>query len=303
MNWEDERYVRLYTRDTGDWCALSWDAQALLMQLLRKADRAGVIQLGKRGRAALPLLLCHANEAERIDAALSELTEDGCVELHGGNLVIPNFTKAQESKQSDKQRQAESRAKRLAQARDSVVPTTNASQPVTDGHTESRIVTPNCAVPSRAEPAKELAPGSSTASAPAQGSLLPEEPKPKRARQPRATKGDPSLVALIWRAYSAAHEASPLYGTKPPWNDTVGGMLANLGRRLGKDAPEVAAFYVSHPDPYYAKKGHTVGPLVADAEKLHGEWKRGRHIQPRAGNLPQPERQPDILSTLTRKKS
>lgn len=95
MNWEDERYVRLYTRDTGDWCALSWDGQALLMQLLRKADRSGVIQLGKRGRAALPLLLFQAQHTKRIDEALTELTEGGCVELHESHLVIPDFVESQ----------------------------------------------------------------------------------------------------------------------------------------------------------------------------------------------------------------
>ena len=30
MRWEDERYVRVYTRDTPGWLSLSFDAQALL---------------------------------------------------------------------------------------------------------------------------------------------------------------------------------------------------------------------------------------------------------------------------------
>ncbi len=159
MNWEDERYVRLFVRDTGDWCALSWDGQALLMQLLRKADRSGVIQLGKRGRAALPFMLFHPGEATRIDVALAELTADGCVELHGNYLAIPNFTKAQETKQNDRQRQADSREKRLAQARqEPVIAATNVSHAVTDGHTLSHDVTlavpsvPSHAVPSHAVP-------------------------------------------------------------------------------------------------------------------------------------------------------
>ena len=66
MNWEDERYVRLYVRDTGDWCALSWDAQALLMHLLRKTDRSGIVQLGKRGRANLPAMLAMATRPREL---------------------------------------------------------------------------------------------------------------------------------------------------------------------------------------------------------------------------------------------
>lgn len=144
MNWEDERYVRLYTRDTGDWSALSWDAQALFMQLLRKADRAGVLQLGKRGRSALPFMLCHPTEADRIDAALSELLDDGCVELRGSFLVIPNFTAAQEAKQSDRMRQQESRQRRLAHARqEPVSEATTVSHAVTRGHAASPHVTPS----------------------------------------------------------------------------------------------------------------------------------------------------------------
>ena len=49
VNWQDEQFVKVYTRDTGEWTLLSWDAQALLLQILRKVDRSGVLQLGKHG--------------------------------------------------------------------------------------------------------------------------------------------------------------------------------------------------------------------------------------------------------------
>ena len=35
-----------------------------------------------------------------------------------------------------------------------------------------------------------------------------------------------------------------------------------------EDAPAVAAFYVGHNDAFYIRKGHDVGQLLADAEKL-----------------------------------
>jgi hypothetical protein len=28
VNWQDEQFVKVYTRDTGEWTLLSWDAQA-----------------------------------------------------------------------------------------------------------------------------------------------------------------------------------------------------------------------------------------------------------------------------------
>ena len=55
MRWEDENYVRLYTRDTTDWKLLSWEARALFVLLMRKLDRAGILELGRQsgGQAAL----------------------------------------------------------------------------------------------------------------------------------------------------------------------------------------------------------------------------------------------------------
>jgi len=35
MNWSEERYVRLYTRNTADWMALCWEARALFPNMLR----------------------------------------------------------------------------------------------------------------------------------------------------------------------------------------------------------------------------------------------------------------------------
>ena len=50
MDWSDERYVRVYTRDTPDWQCLSFLAQGLFCLILRKVDRAGVLPLGRSGR-------------------------------------------------------------------------------------------------------------------------------------------------------------------------------------------------------------------------------------------------------------
>src|SRR4051794_1870175 len=53
LRWEDERYVRFYVRDTTDWLMLSWKAQGLFGLILRKVDRAGVLDLGKLGKRGI----------------------------------------------------------------------------------------------------------------------------------------------------------------------------------------------------------------------------------------------------------
>lgn len=155
MNWSDERYVRVYTRDTADWLALSFDAQALFLQLLRKVDRAGVLELGRHGLKAAAIAIGQAALWARLEPALVELLTDGCLVHNGNRIVVPNFVEAQEAKHSDRLRQEQSREKRRFESvtqRDtesrSVTIGHDLSQDVTTGHDVSHAVTFGHSVPS-----------------------------------------------------------------------------------------------------------------------------------------------------------
>lgn len=93
MRWEDERYVRVYTRDTVDWQGLSFDAQALFLLLLRKVDRAGLLDLGKPGNRGVAVAIGHPRDWARLEPALEELLTDGCVRVvdEGRRLVVRGF--------------------------------------------------------------------------------------------------------------------------------------------------------------------------------------------------------------------
>lgn len=155
MRWEDERYVRVYTRDTTDWVALGWEAQSLFVLTMRKVDRAGILDLGKSGVRGLAALV--AMPLEVVQRALPTLVEDGCVKLTGSVLVLPNFIEAQEAKQSDAQRKREQRARDRDLASAGVTNCDHSSRNVTGADTSGGVasisVTPNCAVPSRTEEA------------------------------------------------------------------------------------------------------------------------------------------------------
>lgn len=74
-----------------------------------------------------------------------------------------------------------------------------------------------------------------------------------------------------WQAYSDAYERR--YKAKPVRNATVNGQITSFIKRIGFDeAPHVAEFYVYHNNAFYVQKMHTVGLLLADAEKLRTEW-------------------------------
>jgi hypothetical protein len=164
MRWEDERYVRLYTRDTADWLALSFDAQAVFALLLRKVDRAGILVLGKHGHKAVALALGHRAESERIDAALDELLADGCIVVDGDRLVVRNFIEAQETPAGDAKRLREFRER--ARARKGRETESNATAGTgnevkrdetgcnADETKRNDRVTPNCAVPNQTTTAR-----------------------------------------------------------------------------------------------------------------------------------------------------
>lgn len=110
MDWANERYVRVYTRDTADWLALSWQARALLMFILRKADRVGAIELGRHGIRGLAGVV--GMPPDVVDPAMQELLTDGAVQLVGSSLLVPNFIDAQEATASPTQRSREHRERK-----------------------------------------------------------------------------------------------------------------------------------------------------------------------------------------------
>lgn len=119
MDWSDERYVRLYTRDTVTWKLIKWQGRHVLTELFRKVDRAGVLDFGDEGiEEAISALI--DTPLEVVSIGLEKILEREVAVLQGNSLVLPNFLEAQEATQSDKHRQRESRAKRRDLARHGV---------------------------------------------------------------------------------------------------------------------------------------------------------------------------------------
>lgn len=144
MDWANEAYVRLYVRDTTTWKRLGFEGTTMLMHLMRKVDRAGVLDIEDMAPAEAAAL--HVNApAEFAAAGVSKLLELKVMVHDGTRLVFPNFIVANETPKSDKQRQKESREKRAVTKRDAPSPI------VTESHTPSQSVTLNSAQLSRAQ--------------------------------------------------------------------------------------------------------------------------------------------------------
>lgn len=151
MDWSRERYVRLYTRNTGTWVLLSWQARCVLPLLMRSLDRAGRLALPGKAKPEAVIAKLLDVPVRVVKPGLEDLVAAGVIELTVSGVVMPNFAEAQECKSvaiPGAERTAEWR-RRKREADDNGVTNGDASDDVTTTVTD---VTPCLAVPSRTVP-------------------------------------------------------------------------------------------------------------------------------------------------------
>jgi len=207
MNYGDEPYVRLYVSDTVSWKMLSWQAQTVLLHMLKgRFDRSGVFEHGghtpSRGVTAVTGL-----PSEVTEPGVDELLATGTWKAADGCLVWPTFVPAQNTPRTPTSRKREERERNLAAKllNDSgeVTPRDSVGQNVTERDTAGQSVT-NCHYRTRAhdepdpDPDPEAEAEADRADVAATDSVpVPSKPKPrKRATQvPADWKPDDRLVA------------------------------------------------------------------------------------------------------------
>lgn len=222
--WEDEHYVRVYTRDTLTWKRWRWETRTTFLHLMRKVDRAGLLDIGNDNPAeALSLLLDLPIEITQI--AIPQLTERETVEIRNGVLIIPNYHPAQHAKSSDKQRKQEERARAAASARkeqvlsdETVSAQTNdvtachtASKPVTAGHNQSLSTVQYSAV----QCSNTYAPATPDAQANQAELDLPKAETPEEAAE-RQRKEREAEVTRDAKALKAKYQARWVERYQPP---------------------------------------------------------------------------------------
>lgn len=103
-----------------------------------------------------------------------------------------------------------------------------------------------------------------------------EEKMKKREEKKIPTLGSSqrqAKSASTWNLYSVAYKLR--YGVMPVRNHKTNSLLCQLVDRLGEEAPEVAAFYLSHNGPLYVRSRHPPDLLIRDAEGLRTQWATG----------------------------
>jgi hypothetical protein len=194
---EHDHYVRVWTRDTVTWSLLSWEARAVLVLALRKADRAGLIPHQGAFARGLAAVIGGGIPVEVVERALAQLqlqppdaTDTPVIVATSACYVFPRFVALQESRASDKKRQREARARRRDFAlRDSrmtgaIVTSRDTTSPDVTEPTET--VTPCCAVLSDPEDPDQIS-DQAPSIPPLQLEVdrdLPRSPKPAKTRRP-----------------------------------------------------------------------------------------------------------------------
>lgn len=112
MDWENENWIKMYTRDTADIISIGPEGRAIWRELLLKLDRSGVIDIPDADLIVLADILRIPWEWFQI--GFPKILARGMAEFRGGRLIVRNFMPAQEARSSDAQRQRDSRARRRA---------------------------------------------------------------------------------------------------------------------------------------------------------------------------------------------
>lgn len=138
MRWEDEPWIKLYTRETTTSAAWEWQTRAIWPEIMKRLDGAGLLHIGPRGILGLAALIRFPVEVVRV--GLSELRTDGTITLsENGVLCAPNFAEAQMTRQRDAVRKAESRRRARESALDNASESFDlVSEHVTSSHQQSR---------------------------------------------------------------------------------------------------------------------------------------------------------------------
>lgn len=263
MNFDDESYVRLYPRRTLTNRRLKWQGRAVMHAMLGEFDRVGVF--AHDGDAAECISLVTEIPLDVARAGLERLVETETWIVTGDEIIWPSYHRAQTCARSDRTRQAESRARRAADAaargQTTRPPRRSTSRPVTSGHdTPSRAVTGGHEPPSAVTPNSGLAipslardPDRARArevDESADADELAPLPGPERPEDGRARDGAHDGPRDAGEAHAGQREAAPALVTSYPrgwrWSDETRDAAAREGLTEADLAEHVEYWTLHH---------------------------------------------------------
>lgn len=130
-------------------------------------------------------------------------------------------------------------------------------------------------LPNPAEKSSYQEPSLNTTKAKNEPSLVAEGKEKTLALEKSSAPKEESPSSEVWDAYSTAYFNR--YGTEPIRDGKANKNVLDFIARVGiKEAPHIAAFFVSINKKYYLERYHDIGLLVSDAQALRTQWVTGR---------------------------
>lgn len=105
--------------------------------------------------------------------------------------------------------------------------------------------------------------------------VVPTSPAKGKSKA-EADQARQEACRAIWSAYSDAYQAR--YGIAPVRNAKVNAQVNELLKRLGAEAPAVAAYYLGINDAFLIRNCHDFGALLAKAETYRTQWATNRQM-------------------------
>lgn len=140
-------FRKLPVKDTTDWLMLPYGARGLFLQLWRKADDDGMVELGKHGLRGICVHVGTLSDWERIEPDLKDLIDSGGAIHHqdSGHLELASFVESQGAYVQNPEAQRKREKRRIAQAekardRDNQSPDTSGHVRTDHGHVETRPI-------------------------------------------------------------------------------------------------------------------------------------------------------------------
>lgn len=264
--------MNFYKHHLGDYSAatshLSWDEDCAYRRLLDQYyKREAPIPVDPK-EACRWIRATSATQRKAVESVLQEffvLGPDGWTQKRCDEEIAAANVQAETNKRIAEEREAKRKARIVNESS-----TANTAQE--HGERERVVHEPSTPTNGGREPPRLQTPDS-TSQTPDSIRGITSPRTPRRSPPP---DGSAAPTAAVWQAYSEAYEAR--YRTTPVRNAAVNGALAQLVKRLGEEAPDVARFYVAHNKSYYVGKSHSVQALLADAEGLRTQWANGRAV-------------------------
>jgi hypothetical protein len=198
VNWSEEKYVKLFVRDTPTWRAWPWQARATAPLLMRVLESEGSLSVGRLDPTRAVALTVNLPD-EVVAPGLAAMLEDGTLEFRDGRLWWPKFEEAQESRKSDalnsRDYRARQRTKRNAQ--------------VAEVSTTTRQTTSD-AVRQRQTPSASSTAQHSTAQPERTAGRAPKRPRPEKPADPRHAPLVAELTKTFERETGAKYPFGPI---------------------------------------------------------------------------------------------